>query len=367
MPFPLPTPAELTRRLETEMEQALLAVRPDASPAAVARSVRSPRGVVAALIRVTAMALYENHLHLRYWGAQYLPDTAERAQLERHASIWGIVRRPATRAIGLAAVEGDEGTIVPEGAILIGANATYEVTTAAELGAEGAVLDIRAVLAGPDGNADAGTPLSFETPIAGLAAPIAVVDEDGLVGGSDIEGDASLLARLLQTIREPAHGGAFFDYPAWVQNHFAAVEVKTLPNWVGLGTVGVAVAMGTALDPREPTEPEIEAIAAYLETVRPVTAEVIVLGAELVSQDFTIAIDPFNVGVKNAVTAAITAFFAAEARIGQRIPRSRLSEAISAAAGEYRHEVLDPAGDIVPEASELIVPGSITWETFDDA
>jgi uncharacterized phage protein gp47/JayE len=366
MPFPMPTPTELTRRMESRMELALRAARPDASPAAIARAVRSPRGTIAALIRVTAMALYENHLHLRWWGDQYFPDTAEAENLERHASIWGVVRRAATRAVGTVWVQGEVGTVIPAGAVLIGSLGTYTVDEAETItldAEEGWMLvEVTAVDPGANGNiATEDTPLSLETPIAGLTEPVAYVSAEGLLGGTAIETDASLLARLLQAIQEPAHGGAAFDYPVWVQNQFAAVQVKTLPNWVGEGTVGVAIAMGTALVPRVPTGPETAAIAAYLEIVRPVTAEVIIVPVELLTVDFTILIDPFTIAVKSAVETAIKAFFAAEAKIGTRLPRSRLSEAISAAAGEYRHELTLPAADILPAAHQLAIPGVITW------
>lgn len=362
MPFPLRTPQEIQRRLEASMETELRRVRPDASEAAIARAVRSPRGMIAAILRITAMALYEEHLHLRWMGDQYFPDTAEIEALIRHCSIWGIVRRPATRAIGRATVAGTDGTLVPIGARLVGATAIYVTTTAVTLDDGTAVLELTALDAGADGNAAAGTGLSFESPIAGLDAPVATVDSEGLAGGAEIETPAALLRRLLERIQEPAHGGAFFDYPVWVQNKFPALSVLCLPNWTGLGTVGVAVVMGDADAPRVPTSAELIAIAAEIETQRPVTADVDVFAATLVTIDPTIMVDPFTVAVKAAVQTALKAFFAAEAGIGKLMPKSRMSEAISAATGEYRHELIVPAGDVVPAAAAFPVLGTITWE-----
>lgn len=312
------------------------------------------------------MALYETHLHLRWWGDQYFPDTAEIENLKRHASIWNVVQRPATRAVGRVRVQGAVGAVIAAGSVLIGATSRYtvdEAVTIEEAAEDGWVeISITAVDAGADGNVIVvDTPLSFETPIAGLAEPVAYVGAEGVLGGAAIESAASLLARLLEVIQEPAHGGAAFDYPVWVKNSFAAVQVETLPNWAGRGTVGVVVAMGTKLLPRVPIEAEIDAIAAHLETVRPVTAEVIVLPVVLQPIDMTILIDPYTNAVKAAVETAIKAFFAAEAKIGTRLPKSRLSEAISAATGEYRHELSIPAGDILPDDTALPVPGVITW------
>lgn len=361
MPFPLPTPAELTRRMEARLEAAIRAARPDASPAAVARAVRSPRGMLAILARVTAMELYEAHVHLRWWGDQYFPDTAESEQLARHASIWGIIRRPATFALGRATVAGAPGTIVPAGLQLQGAGALYEVQSAVTVGGTGAaVLDVQATVAGPDGNAASGMPLSPITLVPGLDPQQAVVDGEGITGGTAIETDGSLRTRLLAEIRAPAHGGARFDYPRWVQNQYAAAQVRCEPNWVGLGTVGVIVAMGTAAAPRVPTSAELAAMAATLEDLRPVTAEVVLVPVVLLPVAHTIVVDPYEVAVTQAVEAAVRTFFAREAVIGEPLYRSRLSEAISAAAGEYRHELTTPAANVLPTPTQLPVPGTVT-------
>ncbi|WP_332117233.1 baseplate J/gp47 family protein [Azorhizobium caulinodans] len=364
MPFPLPTPDEIQQRQEARMEQALRAFRPDVDPAAIARAVRSEKGLVSAILRVQTMELYQLHLHLRWWGDQYFPDTAEDAQLERHADIWGVRRRPATRAIGRATVRVATSTVVPAGAVLLGSGSTFfEVVSAVTVpGAGTATVDVRAQAAGADGNTAAGTRLSLITPVSGLSQPEAVVDAEGLAGGAPIETNAALLSRLLAEIREPAHGGARFDYPRWVQNDFAASQVQCIANWVGPGSVGVIVAMGTAAAPRVPTSTELDAIAARLEELRPVTAEVIVRPAELLACPLTIRLAPYEATVRVAAAAAISAFFAREARIGERLYRSRLSEAISAASGEYRHELVVPGADITPALVQLPVPGAISWQ-----
>lgn len=363
MPFPISSPEALTRRLESLIETEVRKVRPDVSPAALARAVRSPRGFFAIIIRAFVMGLFEVHLHLRWWGQQYFPDTAEAEYLVRHADIWGINRRPATFAIGKVDVLGAPGALVPAGAVLQGSGVTYEVTAPEVLGDNGgATLSVRATASGTIGNAAAGLPLSFAAPVDGLTSQTATTDEAGITGGAPIETDPSLLGRLLERIREPAHGGAAFDYPRWVQGQFAASHVATLPNWVGRGSVGVVVAMGTKANPRAPTEAELEAIAAYLDEVRPVTAERVVLPAVIVPRNMTLVLDPNTVAVQEAVKTAWRTFFAAEAAIGGRLKFSRLSEAISSAAGEYAHRLISPTADIVSAATELSVPGVVVWE-----
>lgn len=360
MPFPISDPRTLTRRLEALTESELRRIRPNVPPAAIARAVRSPNGMLAVIIRAFVLGLYEVHLHLRWWGQQYFPDTAEVEYLIRHASIWGVVRRPATVAIGQALVTGTPGTVIPSGQILQGGTASYEVASAAVLASNGtATISLRATQSGAAGNAEAGSTLAFVAAVDGLAGQSATVDDEGIAGGADIETVSGLLGRLLAEIQEPAHGGARFDYPRWVANAFSTSQVQAYGDWVGRGSVGVVVAMGTRLNPRVPTATELSAIAAHLHNERPVTAEVVVVPVLLRPVNLTIELDPFSWSVRAAVEAAIRTFFAAEAKIGERLYFSRLSEAISSAAGEYRHRLVVPSADIAPQPRELLVPGTI--------
>lgn len=338
------------------------------SPDAIARAVRSPHGLISAILRNNALMLYEAHMHLRWWGDQYMPDTAELEQLVRHGSIWGIVRRAATKAVGKVTFEGADGTAIPIGLELRApAGALIETTEAAALAGGTAVVAVRALEAGDGGNVAAGERLALVSPLAGLTRQDALVDADGVVGGAAIESDAALLERVLERIQDPPHGGAAFDYPVWVKNVFAAAHVKTLPNWVGRGTVGVAVAMGTREAPRAPTPAEIDDILAYLGTLnsqtgqRPVTADVLVLAAQLRPVPLSLTIEPDEARVRSAIETAHAAFYVRDAAIGGTVFRSRLSEAISSAAGEYRHELIAPAANVVCAALELPTPGAITW------
>ena len=115
MPAPLPTPEELTRRAEGRLEAALKRIRPDKSPEAIARAVRSEKGLLSAIVRAQATGLYGTHLHLAWNVRQMMPDSAEAEYLIRHAAIWGVFRRPATKAVGFALFTGVPGTTVPVG------------------------------------------------------------------------------------------------------------------------------------------------------------------------------------------------------------------------------------------------------------
>lgn len=366
MPFPLPTPDELAESQAAEMAAALKALRPEVSPLAIDRSVRSEKGLVAAHVRTDALGLYGTHLHLRWWGDQYMPDTAEAEHLVRHASIWGVYRREATKAVGFAVFTGTPGLPIPIGLQLRTPGGALVETSAAGVVAGGGTVTLALIATdgGTAANTAGGATLPVVTALAGLDPQAATLDADGLAGGTAEESDVSLLDRLLAVIREPGHGGAAFDYPNWVRSTFAASKVKAVANWVGPGSVGVVVAMGTALAPEEPSPAQVAAIAAHLDDLRPVTAEVHVVAYLPLVVPFTLAITPDTVANRAAAQAALADHFAREAQIGDRLELSRISEAISAANGEYAHRLVSPSAAIVPTARQLPLLGPITWEPW---
>lgn len=364
MPAPLPTPDELTRRAENRLETALRRIRPDKSPAAIARAVRSEKGLLAAIARAHATGLYGTHMHLAWNVQQLMPDTAEAEYLIRHASIWGVYRRPATKAVGLALFTGVPGTAIPAGLDMRLPGGGLAITSAGGVldGAGEATIAVQAAEGGVLGNTAGGATLPIVTVQAGLDPQAAVLDADGMAGGAEEETDEALLARVLVEIREPGHGGNKSDYRVWIQNAFAVAKVATVPLWVGPGSVGVVVAMGSSVAPEAPIPAELDAMAAHLDPLRPVTAEVYLRPVVLLPVPLQLAVVPNTLPVRAAVEAAGKAHFAAEAAIGERFARSRLSEALSAASGEYRHYFTLPAGDVVPDRDELPIQGAVTWD-----
>lgn len=375
MPFPIKSLEQLIDEACSDMEAALVQVAEangyQIAADAIARSVRSPHGMLYHICVIQASAIWAAHQHHRWNGDQLIADTAEFEALRLHAASYGIFPRAATRAIGRVTFEGDEGVVIPAGLLLrSAANSLYEVDAAVTIGADGAATaTVRALASGEIGNLPAGYGLALVSPLAGLDDQVATVDSDGLTGGAAEETALSLLDRYLTRKREVPQGGAAHDYPAWVKNEFAVAKVKTLALQ---GTcrdiaVGVVVAMGTADAPRVPTPAELDAISRHLgringpDGLRPVTADVEVSGADIQQLPLRIGIAPDTAGVRAAVTAAYAAFMAREAEIGERLSFSRLSEALSAAAGEYRHILIEPGRDVLPGETTLLTPGPITW------
>jgi uncharacterized phage protein gp47/JayE len=218
---------------------------------------------------------------------------------------------------------------------------------------------LEAVEAGPDSDLTPGTSLTLASGILGVNAAI-TVNAIGVAGVLE-EDDASLLARLLDRIRTPPQGGARSDYRAWALAQPGVTRAWVFPGWMGAGTVGLAFVM----DQREDIIPEpadIAAVQAALDVLRPVTAELVVFAPTPAPVDLVLRVAPNTLAVRNAITAELADFFTRDAEPGGTIYRSRLSETISLAAGEFSHALELPDADFTAAPGEIPALGMVTFQ-----
>lgn len=349
MSWPIPAPADIAEQAAA----AFGAQFPEADP-------RAPESVMAVIGRILGLTVYDAWLFQRALADELMPDTAIET-LERHADIWGITRLPAASAGGPATFYGVAGTAIPAGTLLLDTTgAGFQVQELVTVGGGGSVVaQVLASTPGLAGMLAAGTTITLVSPIAGLTQQTAIVAAGGLTdpAGRDREDDAALRERLLRHIRARPQGGAAGDYTAWARTVPGVDRVRVEPGWVGAGSVGVIVAMaGGAV----PTGGEVDLVAAAIDPLRPVTADVHVVPVELVEIDVEVGISPDTAQVRAAIAAALDLFFAGAA-IGEPLYASRLSEAISAAGGEYAHELIAPAAITAIARQELPVLGALTF------
>lgn len=348
MPFTRPSPQQIRDRLAAEVEAAL--------PGADARRRRSLEEI---LVRAFAVASHEMHGHLAWAARQILVDTAEAEQLDRHGAIWGIARRAATPARGPVTVSGAIGAVLPAGAEMARSDdARFLLDADVTIGGGGTGTGaVTAVVAGAAGNTAAASQLSLIAPSPGITSSL-VVAAGGLGAGADIEADAALRARVLARIQTPPQGGARPDYVAWAQTVAGVGRVFVYPQHLGAGTVGLAF---LTTEGGIPGAPLVAAVQAAVDVLRPVTAELTVFAPAPVVVNVTVQISPDTAATRAAVQAALAAFFLAEAEPGVTLRRSRISAAISAAAGETWHALVAPAADVTLAAGEVATLGTVTF------
>jgi uncharacterized phage protein gp47/JayE len=351
MAFERPSITQLVERIQSDIETRL--------PGSDARLRRS---LLEVLARTHAGAVHGLYGHLDWLSRQLMIDTADAEHLARWASIWGVARTASTAATGEVTCAGTDGAVIPAGTVLQAADGTaYSTDADATIAAGSASLNVTAQSPGAAGDLAAGSSLSLVSPISGVQSQASVA-AGGLTGGADIESDDALRMRLLDRIHQPPQGGAGYDYTAWARAaHPDVTDVWVAPLELGLGTVTVRVMTYDATADGLPQQSVLDAVQAYIDERRPVTADVSVAAPIAVPLDFTIALTPSSAAVQQAVQAELTDLLRRAASPGGTILRSHITEAISTAAGETDHTLTAPAADVAHGTGEIAVMGAITW------
>jgi uncharacterized phage protein gp47/JayE len=350
MPFERPLLTQLIERGQDDLDARL--------PGADSRLRQS---VLGTLVKVHSGAVHGLYGALDYLARQILPDTADAEHLERWAGIWDIARKPATLASGQITVTGANGSLVPAGARLQRAGGVeYAVQADVVIAGGAAVATVAALASGVAGAAPVGTRLTFVSPLVGVVSATTVT-AGGLTGGADEEADVLLRERLLERIREAPAGGAPNDYVRWAKDVPEVTRAWVYPQWMGAGTVGVTFVMDGRPDPL-PQPADIAAMLAYLQAMAPVTADLVVFAPIATPLDLTIGgLMPNDTPTRAAIEAEIDDLLFREAEPGALLLVSHIREAISQAAGEEDHTLINPVANIVHGPAELAVRGVITW------
>jgi uncharacterized phage protein gp47/JayE len=318
------------------------------------------------LAKVWAGAVHELHGHLVYLSQQLFADTADREYMLRVAVMYGITPTPATFASGTVTATGTNGSVIPDGTVLVRDDgATYEVTAEATIASGTATVAVQAVLAGADGNMDAADTLSFESPIAGVDSTVTVAS-GGISGGTDEEDTEGTRARLILRLQEPPQGGNDQDYEAWALAVAGVTRVWVYPHEDGLGTVYVRFVRDDDAS-IFPDAGEVTAVQTALDEQRPVTAEVTAVAPTALTTNFTFsALTPNTSAVQAAIAAELDDLFFREAEPGDGAGRgtiklSQIRTAIGVAEGIEDYTLSSPSADVEPDVGELIVLGTVTF------
>ncbi|MBR9902066.1 MAG: baseplate J/gp47 family protein [Rhodospirillales bacterium] len=355
MPFSRPTLADLVNQISSDIKSNLT----DAN-------AWLRRTVLGVLSRAFAGALHGLYGFISYVAKQVFPDTAEKAFLRRWASIWGVKPKPAQAASGNVTFTGLIGSTIPVDTVLQRSDGVEYVTLAAlDLTAETGTVAVEAIAGGATGNLDAGATLALVEPIVGVQTNVTVA-AGGLSQGSDAEDDESLLARLLNRIQRPPHGGNKDDYVTWAKDQEAhGIDVTRAwsnPLELGLGTVVVRFMMDDTYGDGIPLPADVATVASYIAEVHPVTADVTVVPPVAVAVVFEISgLTPGNAAVRSAIEAELRDLIRREAEPGSTLLISHIREAISTAAGETDHVLVAPNANLIADTHEIFTFGNITW------
>lgn len=350
MSFSRPTLAELVQRTRND---ALSRLTTDEALR------RADAEVYARVFSGVAHGLYG---FIDWVSRQILPDTSDLDILIRQASIWGVEQKPAASATGSVTFTVQAGSVITAGTLLQALDGQQYVTTVdATVAAPTATAPVEAVTPGAAGNRAAGENMTLVSPVVGVQS-VALAGE--MSGGADLESEDELRARLISRIRQPPHGGCSYDYEAWALAVEGVTRAWVSPQELGPGTVTVRFVrdndgVGSAIIP---DTAEVAVVQAYIDSVRPVTAQVSVVAPTAVPLNFQIqALTPNNTTVQTAVQAELQDLLLREAVPGGTILLSHIRAAISAAAGETDYVLLSPSANVSTAIGSMSTMGTITW------
>lgn len=324
------------------------------------------------VLSVIAGGLWGLHYRLGWVEDQVFPDTADSANLQRHAAVYGLEKKAAQAASdGTVRVTVDIGTEIEAGLSLTFEDGTTYTTTSGGTSV-GGYVDVTAAAdeAGLGGNRDAGDALVVED------APAGVDDAEVLVAftdGVDEETDAQLLERLLARIRTGAPAGTAADYEAWALTVTGVAFAYCLPTRRGAGSVSVVVCAADVDGNRVDAGATIRAeVAAYINTVRPICADVDVPELTFVDVDVEVTLTELDDGlvvadVEDMVSAAIEeVIYAVEPSVerGSRLYLKALIRAIAKVEGVLDFDLDSPTANLDStvdlDTVSILRPGTIT-------
>ena len=198
-----------------------------------------------------------------------------------------------------------------------------------------------------------------------------------LAGGTDPETDDELRARVLLRIRKPPMGGDADDYVFWAMQVPGVTRAWCSPQEMGPGSVTLRFMMDDLRATANPTTSgfplaaDVAAVQAYVNTQRPVTADVFVVAPIPEPIPFTITSLNSNTVATQAAIATSTAAailqrgrpaYAAggASQPAQPIYAAWISDAVLAASGVVSFD-LTMADHVMPTKGSLAVPGVITY------
>ena len=220
--------------------------------------------------------------------------------LDAHARLFALSRREGARAAARVTLRGRDGAVMPAGTAFYGEGLEYRLASDAVIRDSAAAGLLLAAEAGARYNVPAGAIGQMGRSVPGVEG----FDCGPAEGGADPEGDADLFARLDEKRKRPPTSGNEAHYREWALSVDGVGATRVIRRWAGPGTVKVLIA---GYDHRPVDEAIVTACAEYIESQRPVGAEVTVVSAQAVRVDAAARVVLEPAASRAAVEAAFTA------------------------------------------------------------
>jgi uncharacterized phage protein gp47/JayE len=317
--------------------------------------------------KVIGGSVWEVFGRLKWMDRQRFALTATGYELERHGLDYGISRLPSSYALGnVVFVANTWPLTIPVGTKVYRNDGTsYTTTTAQDINQYtlSATVPIVADVAGKNGNTIYGTPMT--TTLANISS--VAVDNIGIGQGADQETYGKLRTRILHRKRYPPNGGSEQDYIGWGLSLPGVTRVFVKGNGYGRGTVAVWFLMDDTYPAGIPQQNDVNAMQAYLESVAPVNANVIVTAPIADCVDITVTgLVPDTQATRESAAAELASYFRNNVQPSTpgspfTLYRSGLWQAVGNAAGEESFSITAPLTDIGFAVGAMPCINSVTF------
>lgn len=294
---------------------------------------------------------------------QSFPQTAQGQYLDYQGQMRGLVRMPATKAVGTLRFSVDAASVsdvvISAGTVCMTADEIrFQTTEEAVLTAGRLSVDVpaEALEGGAQGNAVSGV-ITILT-----ACPIAVtgcINPEPFSGGRDEEDDEMFRSRILESYQRLPNGANAAWYEQTAMNYGGVVAAKAVGRARGIGTVDVYVATQQGI----PDAELLSGLQAELQEKREIAVDVAVKAPTVQTVDVSVAVAPkasvdFE-QVKAQVEQTVSAFFAGNL-LGSAVRLADLGNRIYTVNGVENYQFASPAGDVAAVDTVLPVLGALT-------
>lgn len=321
-------------------------------------------------VRASSVSAIAEGIHQQAaWTArQIFPDSADFEELKRHAATRDVYPKLATSSGGGLTVTGKTGAEVLAGlqvrhtatGRLFSTSTTVIIPHAGEISVPVASVETGSALNGLEGAC------TFITPPLDVDSACVLAET---VGGTDDESPESLLARLLDVMRNPPSGGNIADYRRWAMSVNGVSTALIIPKRRGGNSIDVVITSSGGPS----SEAVIAACQSFIEGVAPAGADVWVFTPEIVAVDISAKVKPALGYTLETLQEPVEG--ACKQVIAPIVPLEtlyliRLTAAISALGGVIDLQILAPSGNVVTGADPSIVKwarfGSVQLQLLED-
>ncbi|NFQ86818.1 baseplate J/gp47 family protein [Clostridium sporogenes] len=188
----------------------------------------------------------------------------------------GIYRKEGKKANGIVTIKGAKDTVIPKDFLIQTKNNIQFKTLEENVVPDTGEIDIKieAIEVGSKYNVRSNTIIEIPIQIVGITE---VTNKNNITNGIDIEPIEDLYKRYKVKVTTPATSGNKYHYYLWAMEIQGVGDCIVKPLWDGNGTVKVILIDSNK---KKPNEEIIKNVKEHIEEVRPIGANVTVVGVE---------------------------------------------------------------------------------------